>query len=49
MLADVRATLDKRPGDVARMFDEVARSYDRANAVQTFGLERRYWRPGTAV
>lgn len=38
-----RATLDKRPADVARMFDEVARRYDRMNAVMTFGQERR-WR-----
>jgi demethylmenaquinone methyltransferase/2-methoxy-6-polyprenyl-1,4-benzoquinol methylase len=38
-----RATLDKRPADIARMFDEVAERYDRMNAVMTFGQERR-WR-----
>jgi len=38
-----RATLDKRPTDVARMFDAVADRYDRMNAVMTFGQERR-WR-----
>lgn len=38
-----RATLDKRPEDVARMFDAVAARYDRMNAVMTFGQERR-WR-----
>ena len=38
-----RATLDKRPTDVARMFDAVASRYDAMNAVMTFGQERR-WR-----
>jgi demethylmenaquinone methyltransferase/2-methoxy-6-polyprenyl-1,4-benzoquinol methylase len=38
-----RATLDKRPGDVARMFDAVAGRYDAMNALMTFGQERR-WR-----
>jgi len=38
-----RATMDKRPEDVARMFDAVADRYDRMNAVMTFGRERR-WR-----
>jgi demethylmenaquinone methyltransferase/2-methoxy-6-polyprenyl-1,4-benzoquinol methylase len=38
-----RAQLDRRPGDVARMFDAVADGYDRMNAVMTFGQERR-WR-----
>lgn len=38
-----RATLDKRPADVARMFDAVAARYDAMNAVMTFGQERR-WR-----
>lgn len=38
-----RATLEKRPGDIARMFDAVAERYDRTNAVMTFGQERR-WR-----
>jgi demethylmenaquinone methyltransferase/2-methoxy-6-polyprenyl-1,4-benzoquinol methylase len=43
MTGVARATLDKRPGDVARMFDAVAARYDRMNAVMTFGQERR-WR-----
>jgi demethylmenaquinone methyltransferase / 2-methoxy-6-polyprenyl-1,4-benzoquinol methylase len=38
-----RATLAKRPDDIARMFDAVAEHYDRTNAVMTFGQERR-WR-----
>lgn len=41
--AMTRATLEKRPGDIARMFDAVAERYDRTNAVMTFGQERR-WR-----
>ena len=53
-----RATLEKRPDDVARMFDAVAERYDRTNAVMTFGQERRWRRlvadaleiaPGTTV
>jgi demethylmenaquinone methyltransferase/2-methoxy-6-polyprenyl-1,4-benzoquinol methylase len=42
-----RATLDKRPAEVARMFDAVADRYDRMNAVMTFGQERR-WRRAVA-
>ena len=38
-----RAGLDKNPGEIARMFDEVADRYDRMNALMTFGQERR-WR-----
>ena len=38
-----RAQLDRQPRDVARMFDAVADSYDRTNAVMTGGQERR-WR-----
>jgi demethylmenaquinone methyltransferase/2-methoxy-6-polyprenyl-1,4-benzoquinol methylase len=38
-----RATLEKNPTDVARMFDAVARRYDAMNAVMTLGQERR-WR-----
>ena len=38
-----RATLAKRPDDIARMFDAVAERYDRMNAVMTWGQERR-WR-----
>jgi demethylmenaquinone methyltransferase/2-methoxy-6-polyprenyl-1,4-benzoquinol methylase len=50
--------LEKRPGDIARMFDAVAERYDRTNAVMTFGQERRWRRlvaaaldvkPGTRV
>ena len=42
-----RATLDKRPTEVAQMFDAVADRYDRMNAVMTFGQERR-WRRAVA-
>jgi demethylmenaquinone methyltransferase/2-methoxy-6-polyprenyl-1,4-benzoquinol methylase len=38
-----RANLDRRPGEVAQMFDAVADRYDRMNAVMTLGQERR-WR-----
>src|SRR5437764_4516768 len=38
-----RATLDKRPADVARMFDSVAARYDVVNTLMTLGQERR-WR-----
>ena len=38
-----RATLDKRPADVSRMFDAVAARYDAMNRVMTFGREGR-WR-----
>ncbi len=41
-----RADLDKRPADVAAMFDGVARRYDLTNDVLSLGLDRR-WR--TAV
>ncbi|MQA08266.1 MAG: demethylmenaquinone methyltransferase [Pseudonocardiaceae bacterium] len=42
-----RANLDKEPHEVAKMFDGVARGYDRANSVMTFGFDRR-WRNMTA-
>lgn len=42
-----RASLDKDPHEVAAMFDGVASRYDRANAVMTFGFDRR-WRSATA-
>lgn len=42
-----RATLEKRPTDVARMFDAVATRYDAMNAVMTLGQERR-WRRAVA-
>ena len=38
-----RATLDKRPVEVSRMFDAVAARYDAMNRVMTFGREGR-WR-----
>jgi len=38
-----RARLDKRPADVAAMFDAVARRYDLTNDVLSLGLDRR-WR-----
>lgn len=38
-----RAFLDKRPEQVAAMFDGVARRYDLTNTVLTFGLDRA-WR-----
>lgn len=38
-----RAALDRKPAEVARMFDAVAANYDRMNALMTFGQERR-WR-----
>src|SRR6476619_341550 len=41
-----RAELDKKPEQVAAMFDEVAAKYDRTNDVLSLGLDRR-WR--TAV
>ena len=41
-----RATLDKQPRDVARMFDGVARRYDVTNTVLSFGRDRS-WRRRT--
>ncbi|HET7303172.1 MAG TPA: demethylmenaquinone methyltransferase [Segeticoccus sp.] len=38
-----RAGLDKRPREVAAMFDATAAKYDLMNDVMTFGLDRR-WR-----
>ena len=38
-----RAKLDRRPDEVAAMFDGVAKRYDVMNRVMTFGLEAR-WR-----
>ena len=38
-----RANLDKQPGDVATMFDGVARRYDLMNDLMTLGQVRR-WR-----
>src|SRR5215813_7032426 len=41
-----RADLDKRPRDVAAMFDAVARRYDRTNTLLSLGQDRR-WRRRT--
>jgi demethylmenaquinone methyltransferase / 2-methoxy-6-polyprenyl-1,4-benzoquinol methylase len=38
-----RASLEKRPHEVAAMFDEVAAKYDRTNDVLSLGQDRR-WR-----
>ncbi|MEX5713257.1 class I SAM-dependent methyltransferase, partial [Parafrankia sp. FMc6] len=42
-----RAGLDKKPDQVAAMFDQVARRYDVTNAVLSAGLDRT-WRTATA-
>ena len=44
--AVTRASLDKKPAEVAAMFDQVAARYDRTNTVLSLGLDRT-WR--TAV
>lgn len=41
-----RASLEKKPREVAEMFDGVARRYDRTNSVLTMGYDRR-WREMT--
>lgn len=41
-----RATLEKRPHDVAAMFDAVARRYDTTNTVMSLGLDH-HWRRRT--
>ncbi|MBV9845095.1 MAG: ubiquinone/menaquinone biosynthesis methyltransferase, partial [Kutzneria sp.] len=41
-----RAGLDKNPREVAEMFDDVAKGYDRTNSVMTLGFDRR-WREWT--
>ena len=38
-----RADLDKRPGEVAAMFDRVAERYDLLNDVLSLGQDR-WWR-----
>ncbi|HJQ42418.1 MAG TPA: class I SAM-dependent methyltransferase, partial [Jatrophihabitantaceae bacterium] len=41
-----RAALDKKPADVAGMFDGVARRYDLTNTVLSMAQDRR-WRKRT--
>jgi demethylmenaquinone methyltransferase/2-methoxy-6-polyprenyl-1,4-benzoquinol methylase len=41
-----RANLDKRPDEVAAMFDGVAERYDRTNTILSFGRDRA-WRHAT--
>jgi demethylmenaquinone methyltransferase/2-methoxy-6-polyprenyl-1,4-benzoquinol methylase len=41
-----RAHLDKRPDEIAAMFDGVAERYDRTNTILSFGLDRS-WRRAT--
>jgi demethylmenaquinone methyltransferase/2-methoxy-6-polyprenyl-1,4-benzoquinol methylase len=50
--ATTRATLDKRPSEVAAMFDGVARRYDRTNTLLSGGRDRvwrRYTREALAL
>ena len=42
-MPSTRASLDKRPAEVAAMFDGVARRYDLTNTVLSMGQDRR-WR-----
>ncbi|MGH2876833.1 MAG: demethylmenaquinone methyltransferase, partial [Solirubrobacteraceae bacterium] len=44
-----RATLAKDPAEVAAMFDQVARRYDRTNAVLSLGLDRSWRRAVTTA
>jgi len=44
-----RAQLDKRPSDVAAMFDAVARRYDVTNDVLSLGQDRRWRRAVVAA
>jgi demethylmenaquinone methyltransferase/2-methoxy-6-polyprenyl-1,4-benzoquinol methylase len=47
MLGMSRAQLDKRPTDVATMFDDVAQKYDTTNGVLSLGQDRRWRRAAT--
>ena len=38
-----KADLEKKPFDVAGMFDDVGKNYDKTNTVLSFGLDK-YWR-----
>ena len=44
-----RAQLDKKPVDVASMFDTVADKYDVTNDVMTAGIDRVFGLPGGEV
>ncbi|SEG29815.1 demethylmenaquinone methyltransferase / 2-methoxy-6-polyprenyl-1,4-benzoquinol methylase [Thermomonospora echinospora] len=44
-----RASLDKRPADVAAMFDGTAERYDLLNSLMTGGLDRRWRRAVVAA
>jgi demethylmenaquinone methyltransferase/2-methoxy-6-polyprenyl-1,4-benzoquinol methylase len=44
-----RAALDKKPGEVAAMFDGVARRYDLTNDILSLGQTRRWRRAVTAA
>lgn len=41
-----KADLEKKPFDVAGMFDDVGKNYDKTNTVLSFGLDK-YWRRRT--
>lgn len=46
MVSEAKATLEKRHGDVQRMFDGVAKRYDFMNSVMSAGQDRA-WRRAT--
>jgi demethylmenaquinone methyltransferase/2-methoxy-6-polyprenyl-1,4-benzoquinol methylase len=48
MLAMPRAELDKKPHEVATMFDGVAKKYDTTNGVLSVGQDRR-WRKAVGI
>lgn len=47
-MADHRATLDKKPTDVSKMFDDVASRYDLMNDLASLG-QVRIWREAVAL